>query len=333
MDNVRKILLINFGGIGDEILFLPTVCALKKKYPDAKITLALEQRSASITHLTSAINKTIFVNVKKSGKFWELFKLLIQGLLGRYDIVVSSGANKAIPILLFLMGIKKRYGYDSGSLAKKLLTKAVTLNKNQYAASMYFDLISDLTDEKVSTPQIELEQVEKLPDSVLIHPGVSKMSIVKNIYKTPSANFWTELIEQLLEKEKKVYLCGGPDDDDIIKEIISRLEQKELLNNPNFINYFGKTKSLKDLAVLIKSSEVMICSDSAPMHVSVGVGTKTLALFGPTDEKKLLPQNDERFIAIKANCECRPCLWDKAQESCSTRQCLNFNLQDILNQV
>lgn len=333
MNNVQKILLINFGGIGDEILFLPTICALKKKYPNAEITLALEKRSSTITQLTKIINKTIFVNVKKNGKMWELFKLLIKGLFGRYDIVVSSGANKAIPILLFLMGIKKRYGYDSGFLAKKLLTKAINLNRNQYAASMYFDLICDLTDEKVSPPQIELEQVEKLPDSVLIHPGVSKMSIVKNIYKTPSASFWTELIEQLLKKEKKVYLCGGPDDDEIIKEIIAKLEQKELLNNPNFINYFGKTKSLKDLALMIKSADIMICSDSAPMHISVGVGTKTLALFGPTDEKKLLPQNDERFIAIKANCDCRPCLWDKAQESCKARHCLNFNLQDILDQV
>ena len=48
MGNVNKILVINFGGIGDEILFLPTIISLKKEFPNAKITLALEPRSKSI---------------------------------------------------------------------------------------------------------------------------------------------------------------------------------------------------------------------------------------------------------------------------------------------
>ena len=41
MEKVNKILAVNFGGIGDEILFLPALISLKKEFPDAKITLAL----------------------------------------------------------------------------------------------------------------------------------------------------------------------------------------------------------------------------------------------------------------------------------------------------
>ena len=43
----------------------------------------------------------------------------------------------------------------------------------------------------------------------------------------------------------------------------------------------------------------MLCTDSAPMHLAVAVQTYTIALFGPTDPKKLLPQSD-RFIGIKS---------------------------------
>ena len=32
-----KILFINFGGLGDEILFLPTIISVKKQFPDAEI--------------------------------------------------------------------------------------------------------------------------------------------------------------------------------------------------------------------------------------------------------------------------------------------------------
>ena len=87
-----------------------------------------------------------------------------------------------------------------------------------------------------------------------------------------------------------------------------------------------------DLARLTKRSETLICSDSAPMHIGVGVGTRTLALFGPTDEKKLIPDN-EKFVAIKNNCDCRPCLWDKRQTTCDELQCLKIDLDEVANLV
>ena len=48
MKNNKKILAINFGGIGDEILFLPTLISLKKEFPNSSITLALEPRSKGV---------------------------------------------------------------------------------------------------------------------------------------------------------------------------------------------------------------------------------------------------------------------------------------------
>ena len=44
----KKILAINFGGLGDEILFLPALISLKKEFPDSKITLALEPIGMSV---------------------------------------------------------------------------------------------------------------------------------------------------------------------------------------------------------------------------------------------------------------------------------------------
>ena len=52
MKEYKNILFINYGGIGDEILFLPTIDTMKKDYPSAKITLALESLSKSIKNLS-----------------------------------------------------------------------------------------------------------------------------------------------------------------------------------------------------------------------------------------------------------------------------------------
>lgn len=327
MKKPKKILMINFGGIGDEILFLPAISSLKKEYPDAKITLVLEPRSKSVKDLSNLIDDVICVDIKGKHKYIELLKFIFKARTGKFDMVFSSGANNLIPLLLFLTGITYRYGFESGTLSRILLTKAVKLNKNQYASFMYHELVNPVTDYKTDYPEIDAGELEKETDSVLIHPGVSKMSVIRHMIKTWTPEIWAELVQKVLATGKKVYLIGGPDDKECIEKIT------EIVGDaPNFTNLYGTTKNIMDLARLTKKAEVLICSDSAPMHIGVGVGTKTLALFGPTDEKKLIP-NNEKYIAIKNNCDCRPCLWDKRQTTCEELKCLKINLDEVVKLI
>ena len=325
-----NILTINFGGIGDEIFFLPTIISLKKEFSDAKITLALEPRSKSVKDLTNLIDDLIFVDIKSKNKYIELLKLIFNARKGNFDIVISSGGNKFISILLWLTGIKKRYGYNTGKLSEILLTKAVPLNKNQYACDMYHDLISPLTDKKTYLPEINIEPQEKLPNSVLVHPGVSKMSVQKGMTKTITPEIWAGTINLLLDRGKNVILAGGPDDDECIKKILTNIDNQ----NPLFKNAYGETKNLKDLAILIGKAEVFLCSDSAPLHIAVAMKTKTYAIFGPTDDKKLIPQSD--FVTpIKANdnCPIKPCLWEHRQITCENLDCLKISPDDIAGKI
>lgn len=320
-----KILAINFGGIGDEIFFLPSLISLKKEFPQAKITLALEPRSKSVQDLTDVIDDLFLIDVKGKNKYIELLKLVWLARKGKFDMVVSSGGNKLISLLLFMTGIKKRYGYYTGSLSKKLLTKAVPLNKNQYACDMYHDLVTPVTSQKTFLPEINVEQQEKIPNSVLIHPGVSKMSVQKGMIKTIPAEVWAETVDILVQKGKHVILAGGPDDKEVIECI-----RKNTKND--FEDYYGKTKSLKDLAVLIGRAEQFICSDSAPLHVAVAMKTRTFVVFGPTDYKKLIPQSDlVTPILAKDNCPIKPCLWEHRQTTCECLDCLRITAEDIAN--
>ena len=168
MDKRKRILAINFGGIGDEIFFLPTLISLKKEFPDSEITLALEPRSKSVKDLTDVIDDLILIDVKGKNKYFELIKLISKARQGNFDLVVSSGGNKLISILLFLTGIKERCGYDTGKLSRFLLTHAMPLNKNQYACKMYHDLIRNLTSYDTELPQINVQVNEKIANSVLI---------------------------------------------------------------------------------------------------------------------------------------------------------------------
>ncbi len=319
MTKSNKILAINFGGIGDEIFFLPTLISLKKEFPDSHITLALEPRSKGIKALTDTIDDLILVDVKGKNKYLEMLKLIISARKGHFDMVISSGGNKFISILLFLTGIKKRYGYYTGKLSSMLLTHAQPLNKNQYACSMYHDLIRTITSHNTDLPQIKVEKREIIANSVLIHPGVSKMSVMKNCIKTVPPKTWAKVIDLLVAEGKKVMLTGGPDDQDCIKEIL------ENVRTQNFENLYGATKNLNELAQLISSADKFLCSDSAPLHIAVALGVKTYPIFGPTNDKTLIPQTPQ-VVPIKANdnCELKPCLWAKRMTTCEKLDCLKI---------
>ena len=196
---------------------------------------------------------------------------------------------------------------------------------------MYHDLIRDITNIRTDVPEITLEKGEIVPNSVLIHPGVSKLSVQKNMIKTITPEIWADVIKILLENGKHVTLTGGPDDKEVVDKILSIIEP---LNNPNFENYYGKTKNLMDLAKLITKYEKFVCSDSAPLHIGVGTRTRTYAIFGSTDDKKLIPQAD--FVtALKTNDDCpiKPCLWDHRQTTCEKLSCLKFKAEDITSEI
>lgn len=325
---MKRILFINFGGLGDEILFLPTIQSVKKEHPNSHITLALEERSKGITSLTDVIDDVLFANIKGRGKYTELFNLLLKIWRGKFDIVISSGSNKFISIFLSLTFIKEKYGYNTGKLSQILLTKAVNLNKNQYAVNMYQDLAKPVTNNKFELPELSIKKKPVISNSVLIHPGVSKISVQKGMIKTIPATEWARVVEGLANNGKRVFLVGGPDDKECIDTIT------KLVTPEKYENLFGTTKNLKDLAELISSAETFLCSDSAPLHIAVALGVKTFVIFGSTDDKKLIPQS-EKVVPIKANCDCplRPCLWEKRQTTCESLDCLKISAEQIVETI
>ncbi len=331
----KNILLMNFGGLGDEILFLPVIDSLKTLYPESSISLVLEPRSAGIKNLTPFIDEVIPCDIKNKNKYTELLKLIFDVRRKHFDIALSSGASPFISVILFLMGIKHRIGYECGFMSRLLLSKAIKLNKKQYAARMYHDLVRGLDDGAAfNLPTIELGHSdlysvgnlfeENGKKNVLIHPGVSLMSVKKKIIKSFSAEKWCEIIEKLKDCGFNVYLAGGPDDKEIIDKISSKV---------SCFNLFGKTKNLIELAALMKLSDAVVCVDSAPMHIGVCVRAKLCAIFAGTDEKKLIAEDENFKVVTNSSIDCRPCLWDKRSCSCEELKCLDINTDKIVGTV
>ncbi|MEM0952057.1 MAG: glycosyltransferase family 9 protein [Cyanobacteria bacterium P01_H01_bin.74] len=388
-----NIIVLNFGGIGDGILFSPVIAHLRQQWPNASITLVLEDRSQAVVPLMDGIDEAVPLAVQKTSRVKLMFQLLLllrKGTYNRqtgdnepYNLVVSSGSSPFIAVLLFLSGIRTRVGFYSGKLSQWLLTVAAPLepaaSRKSYAGKMYaslsFSLLQYLqTEKKITDPQALqphtldferlgcdnlsfsntdcvpklalpntqkldwakalLQQAESKGPAVLLHPGVSRISIEKNILKSWPVASWVALAEGLMQHGAIVFLCGGPDDAEAVAAIDKALKAKGF-NQPDskqfYFNLYGQTKSLVDLAALIVQSSLLVAVDSSPMHIAVGYQTPLVAIFGPTDETSLLPGDLASVTAVSVkNLPCRPCLWRVRQVSCDNPVCLDVPVDAVL---
>ena len=193
---------------------------------------------------------------------------------------------------------------------------------------MYGDLAKPITNKEIEPAFLSIQKKPLIPNSVLIHPGVSQMSLKNGMIKTIEPKQWAEVIEKLADSGKKVFLIGGNDD----KECIDTIQK--FVPPEKYENLFGSTKNLKELAELISSSEKFLCSDSAPLHIATALGVQTYVIFGSTDDKKLIPQSEKVVpIKIQSNCPLQPCLWEKRQKTCDELHCLKIPTEHIIQTV
>lgn len=292
------------GGIGDQILFFPTLDDLKQVYPNAQIDVVVEPRAKDAYRVSKSVTNTILFDFKDRNSLADWGNLL--GVLRdrEYDVVISLGRRWAVGFLLWLTGIPTRVGY-AGSAGQTFLTNPVPLKTGQYAAEMYHDLLQGVgimtpcPEVAISVPAKDLDWADaerqrlgiQSSGYVLIHGGSSQLAKLKGIDKIYPIENWLGIIQDFQQRQPDlpIVIAQGPDDTELVEALVAA-NSKLKVTTPGDI---GK------LAAMIAGANLMLCTDSAPMHLAVAVKTYTLALFGPTDPKKLLPDSN-RFVGIKS---------------------------------
>ncbi|HEY9875697.1 MAG TPA: glycosyltransferase family 9 protein [Candidatus Obscuribacterales bacterium] len=299
-----RILALVPGGIGDQILFFPTLDDLKRYYPEAQIDVIVEPRAKGAYRVCKSVDAAIAFNFKDRNGLADWGNLLGVMRDREYDIALSLGRNSGVGLLLWLTGIPTRVGYD-GSVGAKFLTNPVPLKTEQYAAYMYHDLLKGLDisspcpDLAVNVPKPDIDWAEgeqkrlgiQEPGYILIHGGSSQMAQAKGIDKIYPVKKWQQIVEDIQQRQPNlpVVVVKGPEDEGFVSELAQLCPGIKVISPPDI----GK------LAATIAGANLMLCTDSAPMHLAVAVGTYVIALFGPTQAKKLLPPSD-RCIGLQS---------------------------------
>lgn len=328
----KKVLAFNLGGLGDQVLFLPTLNKLREKF--GKVKIITEARGKEILRIAGYEIEEF--NPKNGLNLWETFKVLTKLRKEKYDISVSSGKSPFIPIFMYLTGANIRVGYKENPLSF-LYTHRASSKRNEYMGKVHYRLVRALgINDDFSLPKIFLsskikEKIEKEirnigiePFSyVLLHPGISEMSIKRGIDRRWDEEKWKELCGRIKGKNIPFIITLGPDEGEIGNSL------KALIKDGIFIY----PKSLEEFLGWIYFSKAMVCLDSAPLHLGVVLNKSLVALFGPTDPKEIIPENSN-FQVAKTNLSCPPCLWEKRRKVCDTLDCMKkLSVDEVWNKL
>ncbi|WP_013322735.1 glycosyltransferase family 9 protein [Gloeothece verrucosa] len=307
-----RILALVPGGIGDQILFFPTLEDLKQKYPNSTLDVIVEPRAKSAYRICPYVHEVLLFDFKDRNGLADYLNLLGVIRDREYDVAISLPQRWTIGLLLWLNGIPVRVGYKTNTSVRKefrtpiFLTNAVPLKTEQYAAYMYHDLLQGLDIQtptpplKVTLPKDDIDWAEaeqkrlEIKDTgyIIIHGGSSTSAAIKGVDKNYPLPQWQKIVDEILAKQPDlpIVLLQGPEDPQWVKQLLE--------GHPNL--KVTKPTDVGKLAAIIAGANLMLCTDSPPMHLSVAVGTYTIALFGPTVAEKLLPPDPTRYIGIQS---------------------------------
>lgn len=319
-----SILFIRPGGMGDAILLLPAIEAVRNEYPNAKITILAEKRNREAFSLSSKIDEVLCYDRPSD---------LISVLKGRYDLVIDTEQwYRLSSVIAFLTRAPLRIGFATNE-RKKLFTTAVTYDENDYELLSFLKLISSLchgdplipSDPFLHLSDDALQKVRSLLKSfehkkiVVIFPGGSIPE-----KKWGDENF-SSLSKALSEKGYGIVIIGGKAEMNSGNKIATR--QTDALN-------FCGLLSLTETAAVIQQAALLITGDSGIMHVAYGAGAKTLSLFGPGNEKKWAPPGKDHVVICK-DLNCRPCTRFGHTPRCKTDvECMKqISIEEVLDKA
>jgi heptosyltransferase II len=290
----KRLLIIRPGGIGDAVLLMPSLQALRERFTEAEITVLAERRNADAFLLSSAVDKLLMYDSAA-----ELLKAM-----GGYDVVIDTEQwHRLSAVVARLARPSMSIGFATNN-RKRLFTHRIDYSHDQYELQSFFNLLAPLgiTAPPVSAaPFLSIpEQAAQRAEALLpMFPRKGYLALFPGA-SIPERRWGAERFRQVADhlalRGIPVVVIGGKEDAE---------DGDWIVRGSGGVNLAGKSSLLESAAVVGRSA-LLVSGDSGILHIGVGLGIPTVSLFGPGIEAKWGPRG-EGHIVLNRKLPCSPC--------------------------
>lgn len=298
-----RILVVRLDRIGDLVLSIPCLEALRRHYPEATLSVMTRPYTREVLEGHPLVDEVIPYQYEDGGRHsgWLGGMRFVREIIQRrFDIAFILHPGTRSVLVPFLAGIPYRIGYDRGP--SYLLTRKVEDRRHEglkHEADYALDVVRAFGVPAAETPRPFLEPGqeairaadEKLaaagvsPEErlVAVHPGASCPS-----KRWPIDRFAAWASEVTSEPLVRVVVVGAAEE----AELAHRLKDAA----PGRVSDLTGRLSLRELSAVLSRARLLVANDSGPVHVAAAVGTPTLTVFG----RSRAGLNVERWKALGA---------------------------------
>lgn len=296
---VRRVVVIRPGGIGDAILLVPLLRALRWHYPQAALDLVAETRNAAALRATGLARQVYCYDR-------ELPALLRSFRREPTDLLVDSEQYHYLSGWIgSLSGAPWRCGFASNERAG-FFTHPVPYQVRRYEAESFLDLFTAISSIEVTfrrdqhflpVGEEHLRPVLSAYPQLTERPHLALSPAASVERKRWPVSRFRRVAEWALGEGLGVVVLGGED---------TRSEGRALSELPGVLDLTGRCSLAQSIAVL-GLSRAFLCGDTGLLHAGYGVGVPLVQLFGPgIVEKWAAPGPQARTLA--RNLPCSPCM-------------------------
>lgn len=319
---INKIAVLKITSVRDTVFTAASVKALKKAYPNAKITYFTDEDNFHIASEIEGIDNTVrlFSNdlsksmkiVKNAGHFdlWIDF-----GAWSRFEAIMTQTAKASYKAGFKTEGEHRHFAYD----------KVADYSFDIHETINYAFLLSSIGI-KVNNSEIEAKHTENINDKLVIIDIFADSPEQNN--RKYSQNNWKIIVEHLNKLGYRAALIGDK------KDIEEAEAFNELAGSSADIDFFVNRLDFADKLKLISSAALVIAGDTSILHTGAFLGKKVIGLYGPTDKKRYAPVGSNIYILSSTGCSGCQNLYGDEKCTMNTPDCMDsIPVESVISKI
>jgi heptosyltransferase I len=315
-----SVLIVRLSSLGDVLFALPAVQALLDSGRATRVTWLVEDRAAPLLALLPGLHELLVFPRRQPARWPAHFVRL---LARRDDLALDLQGTLKVRAQLVCLRARRVVGFDA-SVARdgtqRHYDQSVSPQGARHRVAQGLQMMATLgipVPRPAARPRLAIdagarERAAQLAATapgrgplVVLHPGTSAFGELKRWAPERFAELGDALAAQ---HGARLVVTGGPGEAGLVEAVRRALHTPALLPAPS---------GLPELAALLASAQLVVASDSLPLHLANALGTPVVGLYGPKDPAVTGPFFD-RARVVRADVACSPCTLRR----CGDRICM-----------
>lgn len=327
----RRLLANKLSAIGDTILLVPALRALRRRYPAARITFVCSSINREVVECFPAVggqrlvDEVVFLELGAHARRPLRFLAFLRDLRRRrFDLTVDFDQwIRTTSLVTAAIGAPTRVGFRTARQHRHLVYNRSAAPARDRHEVLNFLALAARAGARDEPPSLELSLPpaaigwarERLPRHhdrrcVALHPGCGRIGGPREW----PAERYMELGRRLAAQHPvTIVITGGPGEAALVERVRSGIGAGATA--------VAEVQSFGRFAALLERCNLLVCGNTGAMHAAAAVGTPVVGLHGPSNPKKWGPWGAGHTV-IQSALWCSPCLELGFEYGCKTYPCM-----------